>query len=127
VTGLGANFITTVPIRTETRGTLEAVVDWTFPDDRIAVYWTRTPCSLASFNAGGCTMPAFSNAATTPKPRRLSIADAEPGEYLLWIGNRGPQQESLAYQVTLTTAGARTRSAAPATGPADVGDYLSLP
>jgi len=103
--GLGANRIANVEIRTETRGTLEAGVDWTFAEDRIGVYWTRTPCDIDMFNAGQCVMPAFSNPATAPKPRYVSIPNAEPGVYLLWIGNRGPNDEAVSFQVTLTTVG----------------------
>jgi len=121
---LRVNYIAAVEIRTDARGTLEAGVDWTFPEDSIAVYWTGTPCDIDMFNARECDMPAFSNPATTPKPRYVSVPNAEPGVYLLWIGNRGPNEEAVSFQVTLTTVGAaRSHASVPSRGEPDVGGY----
>jgi hypothetical protein len=36
----------------------------------------------------------------------VTIPSAAPGTYTLYVGNRGPQLESISYQVTLTTGAA---------------------
>jgi len=104
---LRANFITDIPFTTTATGTLEVRVDWTFVDDHILVYVARGACSFQQLQSNQCTMVAQSEA-TLPKPRVLTIPGASAAAYVLWVGNLGPKEEALSYQVLLTTGGAAT-------------------
>jgi hypothetical protein len=104
---LRANFITDIPFTTTATGTLEVRVDWTFADDHIVVYVARGACSFQQLKSDQCTLVVRSES-TLPKPRVLTIAGASAADYVLWVGNLGPKEEALSYQVLLTTGGAAT-------------------
>jgi len=81
-------------------GTVEAVVDWTLASNDVDVYITRT-CTFEQFIAEQCTVLAFSES-TTAKPERPRAANVPAGSYTLWIGNVGPTEESISFQVVFT-------------------------
>ena len=82
-------------------------MDWTFASNNVEVYLMNGACnSVADFNARVCSINTFSESATL-KPERLRVLGANAGAYTLGIGNRGPADESVSYQVVLTTGGLR--------------------
>lgn len=112
--GLKPFLIGDVPFTTTKTGTLDISVDWTFAEDHIIVYVAQDACSFEQLKASQCKLVAVSET-TTPKPRTLSVQSAAAGGYVLWIGNLGPKQESVSYQVALTTVGGASVESQPAT------------
>jgi hypothetical protein len=103
--GLGPNTIAESPVvTTSARGTLRGHVNWTFAEDHIAVYLTDSACSFDQLKASRCNVVALSES-RTPKPRDVVYENAPPGGYILWVGNLGPNTESISVEVTLTTGG----------------------
>jgi hypothetical protein len=86
-------------------GRLDATVDWTFATNDLDVWLVRGDCSFEQFFDGGCTVLASSESATA-KPERITAANAAPGLHSMFIGNAGPDDESLSWQVVLTPSGA---------------------
>lgn len=103
-TGLDPDYLLVVPFTTTTRGDLEAVVDWTFATndlDLILVAGTD-PCSDGNeVDFRTCTI-LVAQIDPTAKPERLRAPSLAAGTYTLYIGNHGPGEESLSYQILLT-------------------------
>lgn len=82
---------------------LQAQVNWTFPDDKIAIAFYPGGCTSEQFGVGACvplaqaTPPSGSSAENV-----VSLNLAKPGKYVLGIQNRGPRAESGAFQVVAT-------------------------
>jgi hypothetical protein len=89
------------PFTTAGAGTLDVTVDWTFPEDNVEVYLAQGTCTIDQVNQRTCPFAGLSESATA-KPERLHIVNLAAGTYSLMIGNRGPQTETVSYQVTLT-------------------------
>jgi hypothetical protein len=89
-----------IPFTTTSVGTVEAIVDWTFASNDVDVYITRS-CTFEQFIAEQCTVVAFSES-TTAKPERPRATNVQPGAYTLWVGNLGPTDESVSYQVVFS-------------------------
>jgi len=105
-TDLGVNFLCFFePFTTSQKGDLDVTVDWTYPEDRIQVMVSGGNCTLDQINGGQCNYIVSSPAATTPKPRVLMVKAVAAGSYTLYVGNRGPQLESVSIQIGLTTPG----------------------
>jgi hypothetical protein len=86
---------------TGTRGRLDLTVDWTFPTTPIILSLAdHPPCDLQT-PIERCGVLASSGAG--PKPRTLSLSDAAPGSYWLYILNDGPEADSAAAQVVLSS------------------------
>ncbi len=105
--GLGVRVLSSVsPFTTTATGTLAVTVDWTFASNDVDIYLTRgtDPCTVDEFNSGRCEFLAFSESFTA-KPEKVSATGATAGPYTLYIGNRGPTEEAVSYQVVLTTGG----------------------
>jgi len=111
-TGLNVNFLCFInSVVTSQAGNLTVTVDWTFPQDAIQVLVVAgSQCTLAQINAGQCNFLAMTQVQTTPKPAVLTVHGAAAGTYWLYVGNRGPQIESISYQITLTTGAASVSS-----------------
>jgi hypothetical protein len=110
---LEAGFLAQVtPFRTPLPGRLDATVDWTFATNDVDAIIVSGECSLEQFDAGRCPVLAVA-AGTTAKPERLTVPAAAPGTYTLFIGNEGPEDESLSFQVVLTPSAATAAAAAP--------------
>jgi hypothetical protein len=96
-----------VPFTTTASGTLDVTVDWTLASNDVHVYLMSGSCaSVDQFNAGQCVVARFSES-TILKPERITLLGATAGPYTLGIGNLGPGEESVSFQVVLTTAGLR--------------------
>lgn len=113
LSGLGVRVLGLIPFTTTATGTIEAHVDWTFPESTIYVYISRGMCTVEQVNAGQCQFLAVSET-TTPKPRVVSVPNAPAGSYSLYVGNLGPKVESVSYQVLLTTLGGASVEGLPA-------------
>ena len=87
---------------TGTRGRLDLTVDWTFPTTPIILSFAdHPPCDLQT-PIERCGVLSRSGAG--PKPRTLSLPDAAPGSYWLYILNDGPEADSAAAQVVLSSS-----------------------
>ena len=89
-----------IDFTTTTTGTVEAIVDWTYGTNDLDVYITRQ-CTFDEFVAEKCTMLAFSESSTA-KPERPRATSVPAGKHTLWVGNLGPDEESLSLQVVFT-------------------------
>jgi hypothetical protein len=113
ISGLEPNTIAQTPVlTTSARGTLKGHVNWTFADDHILLYLTEGSCSFSQLTASQCNVVALSES-KTPKPRNVVYENAPPGDYLLWVGNLGPNTEAISVQVTLTTGGSASSLSRP--------------
>lgn len=122
---LAALTLLSVPFTTATAGTIAATVDWTFSTNDVDLYLTRgtDPCTVAQFNNSECPFLDSAESATT-RPETVSASDLAAGAYTLYIGNFGPTEESVGFQITLTTssgASGLARGAGGAPAPAAVG------
>ncbi len=104
VPGLPTFNVAYVPVTTATTGRLDVTVDWTFPATPFAVYFVRGTCTIDQLNARTCDFILRSEAATTPKPRRLSASNIAAGGYQIIVGNAGTQTESSSIQVVVSSS-----------------------
>ena len=102
---LAVSTLLSVPFTTSAAGTIGATVDWTFSTNDVDLYLARgtDPCTIAQFNDSECP---FLDSATSPstKPETVTAPNLTGGAYTLYIGNFGPAQESVGFQITLTTS-----------------------
>jgi hypothetical protein len=108
---LPARFVLIRPVATTETGTFDVTVDWTFAANDIDVYLARGTCSFDQIVADQCAIAAASES-TTAKPEKIRLANQPAGTYTLIVGNVGPGQESIAYQVVFTPG--TTSAGAPA-------------
>lgn len=104
-TGLDPDFLLVVPFNLTVAGDLEAVADWTFASNDLDLFLTRgtNPCDNGNnqIDFDLCTILVAETGATT-KPERLRAPGLTTGAYTLYIGNAGPDRESLSYLIMLT-------------------------
>jgi hypothetical protein len=82
-------------------GRLDVTLDWTNASNNMGVYVTpANTCTLAEFNARSCNFVIRSE--TGAKPRKVS-ANVAAGNYRWLFGNFGTTDESVSYQVVLST------------------------
>jgi hypothetical protein len=91
---------------------MDVTVDYTFADSLLLILIARGQCTAEQFSAEQCDFAATSF--TGSKPRRVSVTGAAPGTYTFIVGNAGPRDESISYQIVLTptVAGTPVRSEA---------------
>lgn len=109
--GLGDHILGVVDFTTSAAGTLEAHVDWTFASSHMGVYLVRGNCSVDQFNARTCQFLSSSES-STEKPRTITTASTPAGAYQLLVGNYGPSEEAVSYQVFLTSGGSASAASA---------------
>ena len=86
-------------------GRLDFNIDWTFNTSVIGIYLVpANTCTLSEFNAGTCNFLMHSAGATTPKPRKESV-NVSAGSYRWLFANFSDVQESVAFQIVLSTGG----------------------
>ena len=98
---LRAGFVSFANFSIPSTGTVEGVVDWTFPANDLDVYLTNASCTFDQLIANQCSMLGFSESVTA-KPERVSVANVAAGNYIIWVANAGPGDETLSYQVVFT-------------------------
>jgi hypothetical protein len=99
--GIEVGVVSFANFATQRSGTVEAVVDWTFPANDLDVYVTPATCSFEQLIADQCSVLGFSESVTA-KPERVRITNVAAGNYILWVANAGPGDDRLSYQVILT-------------------------
>lgn len=89
---------------TTATGAIGVTVDWTVATNNVDIYLTRgnEPCTVDQFNNRQCSFLGFSES-TGAKPETLSVPNLAAGPYTLYVGNRGPADESVSFQITLTS------------------------
>jgi hypothetical protein len=109
-------FILYVPFTTTATGTIAATVNWGVPANDIDVYLARGnhPCSVDQFNARTCTFLGFSES-TSAKPETVSVPNLAAGEYTLYVFNTGDADDTISYEVTLTSVPGTSAFFAPET------------
>jgi hypothetical protein len=102
-----SKFVAPVVFTTTASGTVGIEVNWTFATNDVDIFLTRgnDPCTVDTLNARSCGIIATEES-TSMKPERLSVPNLAAGTYTLYIANFGDRDESVAYQVTLTSASA---------------------
>ncbi len=104
IPSLSPRFIGDASFTTSTTGDLEIRVQWKSAANHIVVYVAKGECPFEKLVADKCNIVALSES-TTPKPRVLTVSGATAADYVLWIGNVGPREDSPTYKVFLTTGG----------------------
>jgi hypothetical protein len=99
---LTAHHFLRVPFTTGRSGSVGVVVEWTFATDLVWVDVAAGDCAITQFQAGQCEFVVASNETTSTARKSLSLPAMAAGTHTLIIDNRGPADESLSYQVTLT-------------------------
>jgi hypothetical protein len=102
---------------TPKNGTLDITVDWTFASSPIGVYVVREACTLDDFNARACKFVTTSE--TLQKPRKITLTSFTAGTYQLLIGNFADADESVSYEIGLTTGGTASSASAGQAGAHD--------
>ena len=113
---LGRRTVGPVVFTTTATGSVGITVDWTFATNDVDIFVARgaDPCTLETFNNRTCGFVA-SEESPSMKPEKLTVPGVAPGTYTLYVGNYGETDESVAYQVTLTSASGTSVSWAGAT------------
>jgi len=84
-------------------GRLDITLDWTNPASAFGLFLVPVnTCTLDEFNARSCTFLVRSEFATTPKPRKISVANFAAGNYRWLIGTTSDNSESISYQFVLS-------------------------
>ena len=104
-------FFRTFSFTTSATGDLEVTVNWTLASNAIWVLIADGSCTADQFNNDECQF-AVDSRTSVPKPRVLTIPNAAAGTRTLIIWNQGPGEESVVFQVVLTTASALSVSSA---------------
>jgi hypothetical protein len=105
----GATFIPArrsvlIPFETTATGTLDVTVDWGAAANEIDLYLALGSCTVQQWP--DCTWMSWSESRDF-KPERLRVLGVAAGRFVLDISNIGPGEESVSYQVVLTTGGLR--------------------
>ena len=110
---LPSKFFAPVVFTTTAAGTVGIEVNWTFATNNVNIYLARgaDPCTLETFNNRTCGFLATEES-TSMKPEKLSVPGLTAGTYTLYVANFGNTDESVAYQVTLTSTSASSVSSA---------------
>lgn len=103
--GLEPDFaVRLAPFATPRSGRLEIIVDWTFATNDLDIYLFRNECTFDQLEANQCD-PLAAAESVTAKPERLVVENAAAGTYTAFVANYGPDEESLSYQILLTSVG----------------------
>jgi hypothetical protein len=110
---IGGRTVSPVVFTTTASGTVGIEVNWTFATNDVDIFLARgsEPCTLETFNNRTCGFIATEES-NTMKPEKLSVAGLAAGTYTLYIANFGDTDESVAYQVTLTSTSASSVTSA---------------
>jgi hypothetical protein len=111
IPALPVNYVAGRYFSTSGTGTVDVTIDWTFAEDTIHVWLAKGQCPFEAFEADTCEYVTQSRV-SRPKPRVLSMPSAAAGAYTLIVANWGPKDESLSYQIVLTSASGASASGA---------------
>jgi hypothetical protein len=86
-------------------GRLDITMDWTIPTSPVGIYLVPVnTCTLEQFNARSCNFLVRSEPSTA-KPRKISVANFNAGNYRWIIANFSESAESISYQFVLSKGG----------------------
>jgi hypothetical protein len=119
-------YLYVAPFSTGKAGSLEATVQWTFATNDVDAYVAKGNCTFDQFVALQCDIVGFSVSPTT-KPEKVTVGAAASGNYTLFIGNVGPEHESISYQVVLTPSASASSSSRPPAATPELGKVLPRP
>ena len=90
--------------------------DWTFAVNDIDIFLAAgtNPCSVDQFNNQECQFLGSAKSETT-KPETQRVPNLAAGPYTLYMVNWGDTDDSVGYQVTLTSPSGASASPAPST------------
>jgi hypothetical protein len=110
---MGSKHVAPVVFTTTAAGSVAITVDWTFATNDVDIFLARgsEPCTLQTFNDRSCGFIATEESLSM-KPEKLTIPSLAAGTYSLYIANFGDTDESVAWQVTLTSTSASAASVA---------------
>ncbi|PYQ40706.1 MAG: hypothetical protein DMF77_17785 [Acidobacteria bacterium] len=110
---MGSKHVAPVVFTTTAAGSVGITVDWTFATNDVDIFLARgsEPCTLQTFNDRSCGFIATEESFSM-KPEKLTIPSLAAGTYSLYIANFGDTDESVAWQVTLTSTSASSASVA---------------
>ena len=98
-----ALFSRPITLTTTGSGQLDITVGWTFASNTIWVDLAPSTCTLALYTTTGC-MLLYSDHTTVTAPQKTHSVVALPaGSYVLWIDNLGPANESISFEIDLTS------------------------
>ena len=105
-----------VPFSATAAGTIGVSIDWTFASNDIDIFLAAgtNPCSVDQFSNQTCQFLGSAESATT-KPETVSVPNLAAGPYTLYVVNWGDTDDSVGYQVTLTSPSGASASAVPST------------
>jgi hypothetical protein len=109
IPALPVNYVAGRYFSTSGAGGVDVTIDWTFAEDTIHAWLAKGQCSFEAFEADTCEYVTQSRA-SRPKPRVLTMPSASAGTYTLIVANWGPKDESLSYQIVLTSASGASAS-----------------
>jgi len=103
-TGMQPRLLGYIPFTTTATGTIEVTIDWTFASNDVDLFLVRgtNPCTVAMFNDRTCPFLGTAESVTA-KPERVRVQNLAAGAYSFYAVNFGTSNESIAYQVTLTS------------------------
>jgi hypothetical protein len=107
---LKAGYFGWSPFTTTEQGTLDATMDWTVATNDLDLYLGQGSCNGDSFDTAQCPILAFSESSTA-KPEEVRLENAAAGAYTVFVGNVGPGDETLSFQVVLTPSATAAASA----------------
>ncbi len=115
-----------MPFTTTATGTIGVTIDWTFATNDIDIYLTRGTnlCSIDQFNNDECQFLGRTTGVST-KPETLSVSNLTAGPYTLYIVNWGSTDDSVGYQITLTSLPGAAASSMPSTSVGGIKAALS--
>jgi hypothetical protein len=97
---LEAEYMGRMVFTTARAGALEITVDWTYATNDVDAMIVTGDCSYDQLEADQCSILGVA-VSETAKPEKMQIASAPAGTYTIFIGNLGPGDESISYQVVL--------------------------
>ena len=109
ISSLPVDYVAGQYFSTPATGTVDVTVDWTFAENTVHVWLAKGQCTFEQFEADTCQYMTQS-LVSRPKPRILSMSAAAAGTYTLIVANWGPKDESLSYQIVLTSVSGASAS-----------------
>jgi hypothetical protein len=101
-------------------GTINGEVQWTYPTNTMLIVVTEGACTAQQLIDQQCRM-IHTSLGTAPKPRTFSLPGRAAGTHTLMVGNAGPGDDAIAYQVVLNPSASAAASAEAAPPAASLG------
>jgi serine/threonine protein kinase len=100
---LKGKLFTGIAFATDAPGALDASMDWTPSEDNVVFDIARADCTYPHYRAGTCPIIVSSRARTPDSHRTVSIPSFAAGAYQIFIFNGGTSDETINYEIDLTS------------------------